>query len=168
MEEWRQQLLDNPPAWSKYYSKEEFEDIVINELIMSSNRFGFKHEESSKRLIGQKLKERWIIDRDFIIASWKNRKPRTWSEEEKELHKEWMEKNNPVFKEECRNKISSTIKQKYKDGTIENSRTSNWKVTLPDGNTIIVRNLKKWCIEMGVSYSLAQCGQYKDYRATKI
>lgn len=168
MEAWRQQLLDNPPAWSKQYTEEEFKSIVIEELINPSTKFGFKHEQSTKDKIGDKLKERWKTDRASIIASWENRKPRSWSAEEKEIHKEWMKENNPVFSKECRSKISTTVKQKYKDGTIENSRTSNWKVTLPDGNSITVRNLKKWCSEMGVSYSLAQCGQYKDYRATKI
>jgi hypothetical protein len=168
MEDWRQHLLDNPPAWAKQYSKEEFRSIVIEELINPSNKFGFKHDEFTKIKLSEKLKERWESDRESIISSWKNRNPRIWTNEQKELHKEWMKENNPVFNEECRSKISSTIKQKYKDGTLENSRTSNWKVTSPDGNTIIVRNLQKWCGEMGVSYSLARCGQYGGYTATKI
>ena len=168
MEDWRQHLLDNPPAWSKQYSEEEFKSIVIEELISPSTKFGFKHVQSTKDILGNILKERWKVDRDSIIASWENRKPRTWTNEEKELHKDWMKKNNPMLKEEARNKLSNTIKQKYKDGVIENSRTSNWKVTLPDGNTITVRNLKKWCSEMGVSYSLARCGQCGGYTAIKI
>ena len=170
MEAWRQQLLDNPPGWARMYSKEEFESIVINELFMrgTNNRLGMKHTDEAKHLIGERLRERWETDRESIIASWENRKSRVWTDEEKELHKHWMKKNNPMLKQEARSKLSSTIKQKYKDGTMENARTSNWQVTSPDGNTVIVRNLKKWCSEMGVSYSLAKCGQYKGYIAIKI
>lgn len=39
MEEWKQKLLSHPPKWSKQFSKEEFEHIVINELIQD----GFAH-----------------------------------------------------------------------------------------------------------------------------
>ena len=39
MEEWKQKLLSNPPSWAKQFSKEEFEHIVINELIQN----GFAH-----------------------------------------------------------------------------------------------------------------------------
>lgn len=39
MEEWKKKLLDKPPTWAKQYSQEEFEDIVLNELIQD----GFAH-----------------------------------------------------------------------------------------------------------------------------
>lgn len=33
MESWRTNLLYNPPKWSEFFSKEEFEHIVMNELL---------------------------------------------------------------------------------------------------------------------------------------
>jgi group I intron endonuclease len=130
-----------------------------NETIGGDGKRGYKHKQSTKNIIGEKLKNRWENDRDTIIESLKKRPPRKQSQEEILWRSEYMKDNNPVNDEKVRNKISKTHKEKYDNGYI-NPGSFNWKITEPNGKEIITNKLKEYCKDNGLGYS----GMYRAYR----
>lgn len=68
---WKQQLLDNPPRSARAFTKDEWTQIVMSELLEDPTKpkakwgFGSKHTEESKALIrknGTGIKKRPLTD----------------------------------------------------------------------------------------------------------
>ena len=69
MEQWRKDLIDNPPKSALIYSPEEWEDIVKNELMKdggsqfrgekNGNFLGHPHTEETKKKISENHAKHW-------------------------------------------------------------------------------------------------------------
>lgn len=124
----------------------------LNETIGGETMSGYKHKNETKKIIGEKLKLRWENDRETIIESLKRRPPRIQSDNELEWRKEYLTKNNPMFSEETKKKLSETCKHKYNNGYV-NPRTQNWKLTFSNGETVEIFDLKDYCRKNNLKYA---------------
>ena len=124
----------------------------LNETIGGAAMSGYKHKDETKKIIGEKLKHRWKNDRETIIESLKKRPPRIQTGNELEWRKQYLTKNNPMFSENTKKKLSKTCKDKYDNGYV-NPRTQNWKLTFFNGKIVEVFDLKKYCQENNLKYT---------------
>lgn len=124
----------------------------LNETIGGETMSGYKHKDETKKIIGEKLKQRWENDRESIIESLKTRPPRKQSEEELQWRKEYLQKNNPMFSSETKEKLSKTCKNKYENGYV-NPHTQNWKLTFSNGEIVEVFDLKAYCRKHNLKYT---------------
>ena len=124
----------------------------LNETIGGEAMSGYKHKDETKKIIGNKLKHRWENNRETIIESLKKRPPRTQNDNELEWRKEYLAKNNPMFSEKTKKKLSKTCKDKYDNG-YANPRTQNWKLTFHNGEIVEIFDLKNYCQENNLKYA---------------
>ena len=61
-------------------------------------------------------------------------------------------KNNPMFSEKTKEKLSKTCKDKYDNG-YSNPRTQTWKLTFHSGENVEVFDLKNYCLENNLKYT---------------
>lgn len=119
---------------------------------------GYKHTEETKKKIGEKLKDRWDKNREEIIEVLKKRPPRKQSQKELQKRSVQMKNKNPMFYDNVKNKLSDTCKKKYKNGYI-NPKSKTWKITTPENEIIITKEMKKYCKENNLGYN----GMYYAY-----
>lgn len=124
----------------------------LNETIGGETMRGYKHKEETKKIIGEKLKERWKNHRETIIETLKKRPPRIQNDNELNWRKYYLTKNNPMFSKKTKEKLSQTCKDKYDNGYV-NPRTQNWKLTFSDGEVVKVFDLKDYCRENNLKYT---------------
>jgi group I intron endonuclease len=124
---------------------------------------GYKHTEETKIKIGKKTKYRWENERDKIIDSLKKRPPRKHSENELKKRSEQFKNKNPMHNDHVRQKLSQTCKNKYENGYI-NPKSKMWKITTPEKEIIITKEMKKYCKENGLGYN----GMYYAYMNNTI
>ena len=87
-------------------------------------------------------------------------------------------KNNPMYgkkhSEETKDRMASKkLGRKVPDKYL-NHLISNWLVTYPNGNRVVIRNLKKFCRENGLSQgnmakvNVGKCNNHKGYKCKKL
>lgn len=69
MEQWQKDLIENPPKSAKCYSKKEWKDIVLNELIVdggsqfrgekNGNFYGHSQTEETRKKISENHAKHW-------------------------------------------------------------------------------------------------------------
>jgi len=123
----------------------------LNETIGGKAMSGYNHKDETKKIIGEKLKHRWENDRETIIESLKKRPPRTQSDNELKWRKDYLTKNNPMFSEKVKKKLSETCKYKYDNGYV-NPRAQKWKLTFFNGEIVEVFDLKNYCLKNNLKY----------------
>lgn len=133
---------------------------------------GYKHKQSTKLKIGEKLKERWKKDRNFLLDCFKKRPPRQQLKEELEKRSKYLTENNPMHLNETRQKLSEICKNKYRSGYI-NPNSKKWKITTPTNEIIITNEMKKFCKENnlgynGMYYAYTHKVCYKGYKIEKV
>lgn len=144
----------------------------LNETAGGETMSGYKHKEVTKQKIGEKLKKRWIENREIIIESLKKRPPRKQSVKEIMWRSEYFKKNNPCKKLKVKQKISNSHKNKYENGYV-NPNSGKWKITKPNNETIIVTGLKNFCKKnnlgySGMYYAFKNKIQYHGYKIEKV
>lgn len=144
----------------------------LNETAGGETMSGYKHKEVTKQKIGEKLKKRWIENREIIIESLKKRAPRKQSAEEIMWRSEYLKENNPCKNLKVKQKISDSHKNKYENGYV-NPNSGKWKITKPNNETIIVTGLKNFCKKnnlgySGMYYAFKNKIQYHGYKIEKV
>lgn len=155
----------------EYIEKYQTYDSGLNENFGGGNQWGYKHKDQTKKILSEHMKERWEKDRDTIIRSLETRPARQQTEEERQRRSESFKEQNPMFRIECREKLSTTMKKKYEEGMI-NPRQSRWLLK-NNNNEILVDNMKKFCKEMNWSYQSLHTSKnrglpYKGWTVQKI
>jgi hypothetical protein len=141
MEQWRQELIDNPPRSAKIYSPEEWRDIVCNELIQhapSKTQFkkGHKHSEEVKRKLAISQSKR--KGKYFTMTKEKISKSNTGKKRSEESRKKMREAaTGRVLDEKTKRKISRTLegKKRSEDFKSKVSQAVKGRIHVTDGKT---------------------------------
>ena len=102
----------------------------------------------------------------------------------------WNKGKTGVYSTETLEKISENAKQRHKDGKYDYEKlrlsrigfkqpqsqkdgvskklAKNWSITSPDGNTIIINNLRKFCRENGLDQGNMSANRCKGWKCIKL